>query len=236
MYSGSFPLTADDRRVTWTNHFKVDPYPAITAIKLETPDGTTPLVLSLGGAALFGLGIAGIGFLRRRNGGRTLILVGGTVAVVALVVLPLAQSRQANRLPEMDSEKLTALTTDLLNNVYRAFDFRTEDQVYDRLALTLEGAVLEQTYLDQREALRIERAGGADARVEALETVAVQRLESESAGELRLKAEWIVRGSVGHWGHIHRRTNGYEAEISIAPVEGSWKIRDFDILSQERLQ
>lgn len=231
-----FPLTPEDRRVTWKNHFKVNPYPDIAAVDVEMPKTPLSWMIGLVGTALLGVGIATWGMMRERGGGRRLVLAGSGLALLALAAIPLLQGYQSRRLPEMDDAKLTALTGDLLNNVYRAFDFRTEDQVYDRLALTLDGEVLSDVYLAQRQALRIERAGGADARVEALETTAVEQIDSTLPGALRLKADWIVRGSVGHWGHIHRRTNGYEAEISIAPVDGRWKIREFDVLSQERLQ
>ena len=30
-------------------------------------------------------------------------------------------------------------------------------------------------------------------------------------------------GSVGHWGYIHIRKNQYEANITVEPVDGTWK-------------
>ena len=46
---------------------------------------------------------------------------------------------------------------------------------------------------------------------------------------------WNVRGSVGHWGHLHERTNQYEARISVKPVDGEWKIVDLELLQEERI-
>ena len=45
----------------------------------------------------------------------------------------------------------------------------------------------------------------------------------------------MFAGSVGHWGHIHTRTNQYEAELTIQPVDGSWRVTDLEILLEERL-
>ena len=40
---------------------------------------------------------------------------------------------------------------------------------------------------------------------------------------------------MGHWGHTHTRKNQYEAEISVAPVEGAWKIIGLDMIEEKRI-
>ncbi|MDV7144292.1 hypothetical protein R3X27_16530 [Tropicimonas sp. TH_r6] len=230
-----FPLTPEDGVVTWTNHFKTPPYPEIAAVELVRPDETPLLLYLLGGIAALSAGFALVSALRGTPSGLRTAVIGAAIAALAVAALPVLQHRQATRLPELEPEQLEALTGDLLNNVYRAFDFRTEDQVYDRLALSLDGPVLEQVYLEQRDALRIERAGGADARVKALDVTGVSPQDTADPGTLRLRAEWVVRGTVGHWGHVHSRTNAYEAELTVVPVDGVWKIRGFDVISQERM-
>ena len=42
-------------------------------------------------------------------------------------------------------------------------------------------------------------------------------------------------GSVGHWGHIHFRENQYEANISVEPVDGAWKISGLELLEEKRI-
>ena len=49
------------------------------------------------------------------------------------------------------------------------------------------------------------------------------------------RCTWNVSGSVGHWGHIHQRTNQYEAELTVKPVDGVWKITDLELLQEERI-
>ncbi len=230
-----FPLSPDDPVVTWTNHFKTNPYPDLAEVEVVRNESSSRMLFALGGMAALGLGFAAVSLARAGHNRRRNALIGGAVALVAMVAIPVLQQRQGTRVPELDPEKLTTLTSDILNNVYRAFDFRTEDQVYDRLALTLDGTVLEQVYLDQRSSLRIERAGGTEARVEALEVSNVEPLDGAAPGTLRLRANWVVRGTVGHWGHVHSRTNAYEADLVLAPVDGAWKVRGFDVISQERL-
>ncbi len=46
---------------------------------------------------------------------------------------------------------------------------------------------------------------------------------------------WNVAGSVGHWGHIHQRTNQYEARFTVEAIDGVWKITSLDVLQEERL-
>ena len=62
-------------------------------------------------------------------------------------------------------------------------------------------------------------------------------LEAEPAedGAFVADATWNVGGSVGHWGHVHQRRNQYRAELRVAPVAGSWKLADMEILEEERL-
>jgi len=219
----------------WTNHFKKSPYPEIAEVRVERDQVPMPFIAGLGAVAVLGLVVAAIGYRRSRQGGRKLLVGGLAIAVLAALAIPAVMLRQSTRVPDLDEESLVTLTGDLLNNVYRSFDFREEDQVYDRLALTLDGAILEKVYLDQRAALRVERAGGADARVNKLDVVSVDRLSDVEPGSVGLRADWVIQGSVGHWGHVHSRGNSYQADIILQPVDGSWKIIDFEVLSQERL-
>ena len=48
--------------------------------------------------------------------------------------------------------------------------------------------------------------------------------------------KWDVEGSVGHWGHVHRRRNRYEAELRIESIDGAWRIAALELLNEERLE
>ena len=45
----------------------------------------------------------------------------------------------------------------------------------------------------------------------------------------------MVKGSVGHWGHIHQRVNQYEARITVEVVDGRWKITGLELLEEIRV-
>ena len=47
---------------------------------------------------------------------------------------------------------------------------------------------------------------------------------------------WTVEGTVEHWGHVHARTNQYEALFSVEPRAKAWKSTDIESLSEERVK
>jgi hypothetical protein len=133
----------------------------------------------------------------------------------------------------LEPEQEEQLLEGLLTNVYRAFDLREEEAVYDKLALTVAGDLLEEIYLQSRRSFVVEKAGGAQARVE---NIAIEQVEAVRDGNgFRLDAEWAASGSVGHWGHTHLRINRYRALITVQPRHGSWRITEMDILEETRI-
>lgn len=122
----------------------------------------------------------------------------------------------------------------VLHNVYRAFDFRDESQIYDVLDQSVAGELLTTIYLETRRGLELANQGGARAKVKDIEIV---ELDAAVDGDGAVEADvtWRVAGSVGHWGHVHQRQNLYEAKLLIAPVDGAWKLTAMEILSEERI-
>ncbi len=122
----------------------------------------------------------------------------------------------------------------VLTNVYRAFDFRAESDVYDVLERSVDGELLRDVYLEMRRGLVLASQGGASARVKAVELMELQAEPAADRG-IRARATWHVRAAVGHWGHIHERRNEYQADLSLQPVDGAWKLVAVEILDEVRL-
>ncbi len=122
----------------------------------------------------------------------------------------------------------------VLHNIYRAFDFREEEQVYDILGRSVDGDLLEEIYLETRRGLELVNQGGARVRVERIELTEISARPGDN-GAILARATWNVFGSVGHWGHVHTRNNRYEADIEIAPSDGVWKLSSLEILDEQRL-
>lgn len=126
------------------------------------------------------------------------------------------------------------LIAGVLTNVYRAFDFRAESDVYDVLERSVDGDLLREVYLEMRRGLVLASQGGASARVKEVEVVDLEALPTTDNG-LKARATWQVRAAVGHWGHIHERRNEYQANLTLEPVNGAWKLVDVEILDEVRL-
>jgi len=151
-------------------------------------------------------------------------------ALIGVAGLSFALGRNA----QLGDERARELVSGLLHNVYRAFDFRQEEQSYDVLARSVKGDLLAEIYLETRRGLELANQGGARAKVKQIELQELN-VESAAAGGFTARATWTVMGSVGHWGHIHQRKNQYQARLHVAPIEGEWKLIGLDILEEKRL-
>jgi hypothetical protein len=156
-------------------------------------------------------------------------------AVAASVLLALfAGGFWWSRDAALSDERVGEVVGGLLHNVYRAFDFRDEERIYDLLAQSASGDLLEQIYLETRRGLELQGQGGARARVKEVEVTDLSARSAEG-GAFDATTTWNVGGSVGHWGHVHQRRNRYRAELRVAPLDGAWKLVDLQVLEEERL-
>jgi len=160
-------------------------------------------------------------------GGLSLIAAIATWSFVNInVQLPMQQKLEKN--------EAKALLHTLLGNVYRSFVFKDESAIYDALAKSVDGDLLSDTYLQVKRSLELKNQGGAEASVD---TLAIGDLKLSELDEgYAIDATWDVNGSVGHWGHIHTRSNRYNAEFVIEPVDDVWKIKKMKVYNEERIK
>jgi hypothetical protein len=116
--------------------------------------------------------------------------------------------------------------------LYAAFNRPDEASIYDTLASVAHGDALEDVYLARIGAMK---GGGLE---EADQTIHEIKLLSSSVsgtdGTLVIDASWQVIGTVGHAEHLHVRGNTYSADLTVAPVNGAWKITGFELLDVNR--
>jgi hypothetical protein len=154
--------------------------------------------------------------------------------VLVLLVIATVSTFQVTTRTGLSGERSSTVVSGLLHNIYRAFDYRDEEQIYDVLAESVQGDLLTRIYLETRKGLVLANQGGARAKVKHIEVVELSA-EPESAGGFVATAVWHVAGSVGHWGHIHQRRNQYRARLSVQPTDGAWKLAALEILEEARL-
>jgi len=234
-------LTPEDPVHVWTNFLKDYEIPTVQPIEVAGSLGEwrVPVVSLLCLAGL--LAAAGWTVARRRAGKplRLPLAIGALCLATAVVAYPRASitvTRPALMAGEIDDERATALLQTLLKNVYRAFDFREEEDVYDKLALSVGGDLLADVYLQNRRSMSVQQAGGAQAKVKevVVESASAQRLDGEGLS-YALHGRWTALGTVGHWGHVHQRKNRYDAVLTIAAEDGTWKIVGLELNDEQRI-
>jgi hypothetical protein len=234
--AGGLPyiLSPDDHVLRWQNFLKNPTEPG-RLVEVQTPPARRSVPLTLAAiAALAGLVILlakyGRSTLRGQRPPGRAIAVALALAFVVAATGPRAIA--AGRVSDADAEAVVAA---LLQNTYGAFDFKEEGAIYDVLARSSAGDLLTDIYLETRRSLELENQGGARVKVKDLEVLSSDsRPVDEGLGFVTLLT-WNVSGSVGHWGHIHTRTNQYQAHLTVRAIDGAWKFTDLQLLQEQRI-
>lgn len=231
-------LRHDEPEYTW--HAPAD---GIAVRLLPVPQAppaprTLPLPLvSLG--LLLGYGVA-LPTLRRRRWRP--LPTGVAVVTVACLLWPMARIAVplgvAVALPTFDGAR--GVFAALHTNLYRAFDEAEPAAVYDALASSVQGDLLDTTYHDVYRSLVMLEEGGAVARVRAVRPldVDVERVGVLADGHtpsFTVRARWQVDGAVFHWGHHHWRTDEHVARYTVIETAAGWRIAGTEPIEQRRV-
>ena len=215
----------------WENFLKFPELPTLTDI--EKPPTALQQIAAWARWVMLAVSILLLVFVVRNLGQRRSVatrFATALVPVLGLAMLFFYQHRQV----EMDDERLQQLVGDLLHNVYRAFDYRGEEVIYGVLEKSVSGDLLTDIYLETQKGLELANQGGARVKVKSTEISDVELVDRDG-NQLTIASEWSVSGSVGHWGHVHQRSNGYRANLEISEIDGAWKLTGLEILEEQRL-
>jgi hypothetical protein len=235
-----YDLDPDDNILTWTNHLKSYTIPTVDKTMVDATYRGVPVPLGslVCAVLLLPFVFSVVTRSRKSRSVRVPLAMLLFLSISAVVLFPhwrltVGSKARASKMSEDDSR---VMVHSLLKNVYRAFDFREEQDVYDKLAISVSGPLLRDIYLQNRKSMVIEQAGGAQAKVMEIEVLQATPLRSkERNGVLDVRTKWTALGSVGHWGHIHTRQNAYDAILTLAVQDGSWKISGIDLLEEKRV-
>lgn len=123
----------------------------------------------------------------------------------------------------------------LLTNIYRAFDYTEESRIYDVLERSASGPVLRDLYDDIYKGLVLQEEEGSLCRAERVTFVEVADAEPTTDERFAVEALWIVDGVVYHSDHGHTQKNEHRARFEVEATEGGWRIADYVVLGQRRL-
>ena len=140
---------------------------------------------------------------------------------------------------ELSNEDATQVFAQLHKNMFRAFDYQNESDVYDALAKSVDGELLRQLYLDINQSLKVKEQGGAIARVNEVNLLDGQKSSSsispdDEMPEFDYACKWNLIGTIEHWGHIHERENKYDANFKIQLKDDAWKITEMQVNNEEQ--
>jgi hypothetical protein len=239
-----FSRYLSDNTVVWTNP-GIPPLPEVVDVQVEASaiDRTSDLPL-VSMIALLALVVAVLMMLFRSTVTRGRVGFAVLLLAVTLFAWPVRTPVTlpfATPAPIRPEDAATVFST-LHTNLFRSFDYKTEDDVYDALARTTDGPLLKKIYLDMRRSLEVQEQGGAVSNIDRIEIVD-GRVAERPVGEEPLvppdfafHCTWELEGTVEHWGHIHRRTNRYEALFNVANIDGLWKFTEFQAINEEQGQ
>jgi len=227
-----YNLRPDDNVLVWQNFMKKYKLPAISEV--EVSHAKVP-VLYLVALIFIIFGLLKVIKNYKRNS-----LKFGLVILLGVFFIGLGSYfKQSISIPFMQQSSFSkpeasSVISHLLKNTYRAFDFREESDIYDKLAISNDENLLAELYIQTKKSMVLESQGGIQVKVKDVEVTDVEEVSSNADG-ISFKCKWIVKGDVGHWGHIHSRTNQYEAILHIKPENNVWKLNDIDIIEEVRL-
>jgi hypothetical protein len=226
---------AEDNQLSWTVRPEDVPTPveAIAAVIPSKPQMRIPVGSLVAMAAAFGCL-----FFRNPRTRFTGIAIGLLLAVVCWPVGSVVIGHPWLPPAEIPSTEAQRVFTELHQGMYRSMDSGSEERIYDVLAKTVDGSLLEETYLKLRQSLELREQGGAIARIRNIQYDDTQLMPRQQSvipwPAFQLRSTWTVAGTVEHWGHVHERQNQFEAIFTVEPRDGTWKLTRMDIEGQSQ--
>ena len=211
--------------------------PPITDVSFAPPKMDVPLI-SMGLIAVAFICLLS-GVVSRVNWTGTVLLVAG-FGGAAWLTTDLNQVQVVDPFGEVvvEDDQARQVFAQLHKNMFRAFDYHEESDVYDALARSVDGDLLRELYLDVNRSLRVKEQGGAAANVDEVNLLegSKTKLSASQQGSAGFgyRCKWNLIGTIEHWGHIHQRTNQYDAEFEVKVRDEAWKITSMKIVDEEQ--
>ena len=152
--AGPFPytLTLNDRVLVWNNSLTNYVIPQVEYLPVNNQFN-----LPLGLLIFTSLSIASLTIiLKNKRSKKYYYALPILFLSIGIFSYPFSQIKLGKPqfiLGQVSEEEAQVIFTHLLKNIYRAFDFREESDVYDKLAISLEGDLLTDVYLQTNKSM-----------------------------------------------------------------------------------
>mgnify|MGYP004123623599 CR=1 FL=1 len=135
-----------------------------------------------------------------------------------------------------DDEFQTAVTS-VLSQTYSSFALPDEERIYDALAVTTDAELSQEIFLEMVDGIREQSDGGAIATVEDVSVVSTTLSPTTDAppGTLAGRVEWVVSGTIEHWGHIHSRRNRFVGDVQLKWSGDRWQLTNVKVADHSQV-
>lgn len=237
----AFSRFGSEQTFTWENPGR-PPLPAIEPVELAAPPPRSLAVPAVSLACLALLPVLGAALWLGGTGRGVRFVAVSLLVVLTVVTWPLARVSVRppwQPRPHLDPNQAEQVFERLHGNMYQAFAYHTENDIYDALARSVDGALLDTLYIQVQKGLAMQEQGGAIAEINDVKILSgAPVLVPARYGEplaFDYQCRWTVEGNVEHWGHIHARTNQYDALFRVAQRDDAWKIVSVELLDEQRV-
>ncbi len=177
--------------------------------------------------------------MKRKTGAPRAALIAATLLIIGLAIYPYGRivlARPFVSIQKMNEDDTKGLIADLLQNTYRAVNLQDEFEIYDKLALSVHGDLVEKIYLESRK--RTVLSSQDSPEVQIIEVTIADIIDTKATDDrlgYTFTCEWYVSGTIRHWAHQHNRQNRYVGLITVKRIEDTWKIVEWELLDEQRI-
>ena len=137
--------------------------------------------------------------------------------------------------PRGDGARL--IMSKVLSDTYQAFNIDDENELYDTLAESVTGNLVDDLYLDNRRRLTAGTRQGTKVTIRGVSVLKIgEPVEGVTGGEgYSYDCRWAVVARVQHLQHVHHRQQIYSGVLTLRAQEGRWKVAGVELHSEDRV-
>lgn len=137
--------------------------------------------------------------------------------------------------PRGDGARL--IMSKVLSDTYQAFNIDDENELYDTLAESVTGNLVDDLYLDNRRRLTAGTRQGTKVTIRGVSVLKIgEPVEGVTGGEgFSYDCRWAVVARVQHLQHVHHRQQIYSGVLTLRAEDGRWKVAGVELHSEDRV-